>query len=423
MKKLLIILFALMIIFVTGCSNKTTNNSTKESTTVKSTDAQPTMTERQGLLSVDEILESYSKSMLKCDSYSLGKYMKYVWNNQIIYNETAMFFEEKDGTIKDKTLLYPIAKVLEVRDNTLNTLYEEGKDYTVVDGKLHYVEGSSIWLTKYDDYYLDVPNNKDAAFRSAKEEGKYYYYAEGDYFAKKQVSVTYIRTTEWEGPEIKRDESKLPKTMDKLLNNKPITIVYYGDSIMTGCNSSGFNKAEPNMPILSKLITKKLTSEFGLSDITEYNTAVGGWTTNNGVVQNEIQTRIINKNPDLVIIGFGANDGTFKLDKNTYGANIQSMMKAVLASNPDCEFVLISTPMPNSDASNAIGNMAGNCEEYIEVLKSLSEEDNVAFADMTTLSKYVLSRKDWVDITGNNINHPSDFMIRLEAQLICSLFI
>lgn len=416
MKKIITLVLAIVLSLFVGCDNGEINNNDP-------VDDQPIITPvEEKMLTVDEILNSYSKSMLKCDSYQLGKYMKPVWESQIIYNETVMFFEDKDGTIKDKTLLYPIAKILEVRDNTLNTLYEEGKDYTVVDGKLHYVEGSSMWLTKYDDYFLDDPNQPNAAFRSIKEEGKYYYYSEGDYFAKKQVSVTYIRTEEWAGPKIERDESKLPKTMRKLLNKEPLTIVYYGDSIMEGCNASSFNHVEPNMPMLSKLITKKLISHFEYSDIKEYNTAVGGWTTNHGVQSNELQNRVIKLNPDLVVIGFGGNDGTFQLDPNTYGANLQNMMKKVLAENPDCEFILIGTPRFNDDAVGQYGNMAGNADDFIPVLKNLSEKNSVAFANMTELSEYVLTRKDWVDITANNISHPSDFLIRMEAQLICSIF-
>ena len=211
--------------------------------------------------------------------------MKPVWETQVIYNETVMFFKDKDGTIKDKTLLYPISKILEVRNNTLNTLYEEGKDYSVVDGKLHYLEGSSIYLMEYDNYYLDAPNNSNAAFSSVKEEGKYYYYSEGDYFSSKQVSVTYIRTTEWNGPEVKRDKTKLPKTMEKLKNGEALNVVFYGDSIMEGCNSSAFNKVEPNMPTLSKLVTKKLVNYYENPEITEINTAVGGWSSANGVQQ------------------------------------------------------------------------------------------------------------------------------------------
>lgn len=425
MKKISIIfVLVLLLSLLVGC--KTNETSSDSTTTTTTKDSQPIITTKpeQKMLSVEEILSTYSASMLKCDKYQLGKYMKPVWGNQVIYNETVMFFEDKDGNIKDKTLLYPIAKILEVRDSTLSVLYEEGKDYTVVDGKLHYVEGSSIWLTKYNDYFLDQPNNANAAFSSIKEEGKYYYYSEGDYFSKKQVSVTYIRTTEWEGPKIERDETKLPKTMAKLRNQEPLRIVFYGDSIMEGCNASAFNHVEPNMPMLSKLITKRLQSEFGYSDITEINTAVGGWTTNNGVQSNELQTRVINQNPDLVVIGFGVNDATYNMDKNTFGANIQSMMRKILQANPDCEFILISSPRPNDDALNAQGNkMYGNpLDSYVEVLTNLSEDPSVAFADMTTLSKYVLTIKDWVDVTSNNINHPSDFLIRLEAQLVCSIF-
>ena len=422
MKKYIIITCLMIVFLLVGCK-KTTAQTTADTTTTISNETTSNIVETK-LLSVEEIMSNYSSSMLKCSSYSLGKYMKPVWDNQIIYNETAMFFKDKDGSIKDKTLLYPIAKILEVRDSTLNILYEEGKDYSVVDGKLHYLEGSSIWLTDYNDYYLDAPHNSNAAFASIKEEGKYYYYSEGDYFSKKQVAVTYIRTAEWEGPTIKRDETKLPKTMAKLRNQEPLKIVFYGDSIMEGCNASSFNKVEPNMPMLSKLITKRLISEFGYSNIEEINTAVGGWTTNNGVQSGEMKERVLDKMPDLVVIGFGANDATFNMDKNTFGANIQSMMRKVLQVNPDCEFILISSPRPNDDAVNAQGNkMYGDpFDSYVEVFTNLSEDPSVAFADMTTLSKYVLTIKDWVDVTSNNINHPSDFLIRLEAQLVCSIF-
>ena len=418
-----ILILSLLFLVLTGCNKNTTNNTTTKKND-RTSNNQPTFTTmKKELMSLDEVLSAYSKSMYKCDSYSLTKYMKPVWESQIIYNETLMFFEEKDGTIKDKALLYPIAKILEVRDNTLSTLYEEGKDYSVVDGKLHYLDGSNIYLMKYDEYYLDRPNNSNAAFSSVKEEGKYYYYSEGDYFSSKQVSVTYIRTTEWEGPTIKRDKNKLPKTMEKLNSGEALRIVFYGDSIMEGCNASSFNKVEPNMPTLSKLVTKKLVNYFENPDILEINTAVGGWSSANGVMQSELDYRVIKNNPDLVVIAFGANDATFRVDKNTFGANIQNIMKKVLQSNPNCEFILVSSPRPNTDAVGSIGNMAGNVDDFVEVLSALSEEDNVAFADMTTMSEYLYSIKDFYDMTGNNINHPSDFLIRVEAQLICSVLI
>lgn len=378
------------------------------------------------MLTVEEILSTYSQEKLSCAEYKLAKYTQFVWDSQVIYNETAMFFRNEEGEVPDKTLLYDIAKVLEVRDSSLKTLYVEGEDYEVVDGKLRWLEGSEIYVMDYDDYYIDEPNNPNAVFSSESIPGKYYYYSEGNYFYSKQVCVTYITTKEWEGPSIESEVDKLPKTVAKLKNKENLTIVYYGDSIMTGCNASGFNNVDPFMPRLSSLITRKLKSQYGYQgdvDITEVNTAVGGWTSANGVVSSEINTRVLSHNPDLVVIGFGANDGTFNVTPQTYGTNIYQMIQKVKNQNPDAEFIIISTPIPNRDARGTIGNMAGNCEEYIETLASIAEEEGIAFADMTTLSKYVLERKDWWDITANNINHPSDFMIRLEAQLVLSKLI
>ena len=386
-------------------------------------DSEKAHEEEKRLLTVEEIMETSSKSSLKCDEYNLTKYMKEVWNSQIIYNETAMFFRDENGSISDKTMIYPIAKVLEVRNNTLETLYEEGKDYTVENGKLHITEGSAIPVMKFEDYLTETPNNPSAVFASAAYEGRYYYYTEGQEMTSKQVSVTYIRTDEWTGPEIPSNSNKLPKTHKKLQNKENLNIVFYGDSVMVGCNSSGFSKVEPNMPVMSRLVTRRLFSLYGYNGdttINEINTAVGGWTTNNGVENSNFTPRVLDKNPDLVVIHFGCNDATWKLSPQTYGSNLRTMMRRVLAQNPDAEFILISSPGANPDAVGSMGSMAGDYMDYIPVLEGLSEEDNCAFVNMSEMSKFVLSRKEWVDITSNNINHPNDFLIRIEAQLIVS---
>ena len=38
--------------------------------------------------------------------------------------------------------------------------------------------------------------------------------------------------------------------------------------------------------------------------------------------------------------------------------------------------------------------------------------EGVAVMDMTSYSQYLLSKKRSVDILANNINHPSDFLVR-----------
>ena len=79
--------------------------------------------EEDTLKSVEEILEEATPSELKCDKYQMKKYTRPYWKNQIIYNETVMFISDADGSVPAKSLAFPIAKILEVRDSTLETLY------------------------------------------------------------------------------------------------------------------------------------------------------------------------------------------------------------------------------------------------------------------------------------------------------------
>ena len=42
---------------------------------------------------------------------------------------------------------------------------------------------------------------------------------------------------------------------------------------------------------------------------------------------------------------------------------------------------------------------------------------------MTSMSLSILDHKDFVDYTGNNINHPNDFFERVYAQTLLQSFI
>ena len=55
-----------------------------------------------------------------------------IWQSNVIYNEQLMVVE-KDGVIQGK-LLYKPSRVIAVKDATLKTEYQEGKDYVMKDG-------------------------------------------------------------------------------------------------------------------------------------------------------------------------------------------------------------------------------------------------------------------------------------------------
>ena len=81
---------------------------------------------------------------------------------------------------------------------------------------------------------------------------------------------------------------------------------------------------------------------------------------------------------------------------------------------------LVSTMVPNPDATNG---WYGNQEMFEAEMRTLADELNekgmgCAVVPMTSMSKAVLETKRFRDVTGNNINHPNDFMGRVYAQVM-----
>ena len=46
------------------------------------------------------------------------------------------------------------------------------------------------------------------------------------------------------------------------------------------------------------------------------------------------------------------------------------------------------------------------------------EKAGVVVADMTTFHEALLAQKRYCDMTGNNVNHPNDFLARAYAQVL-----
>ena len=170
---------------------------------------------------------------------------------------------------------------------------------------------------------------------------------------------------------------------------------------------------EPFMPGWPQLLKYKLENTFK-SEIELINTAVGGKRSDWGLEC--VDERLANYKPDLAVVAFGMNDGTEKVPKEEFRKNIEAIKERVLAQNKDTEFIFIATTLPNSDSV-----FDGYQRDYYnELLSCARKEDTVL--NMTGIHGALLERKRFVDMTGNNINHPNDFLIRIYAQAIISLF-
>lgn len=348
---------------------------------------------------------------MRSEVTNLHELLTPIWQGNTVYNESVMVIENGDGTIDPIELAYPIDSILFVRSSSLQTIYTEHVDYKVENGKLIILSNKRIPVMEYNEYY---PLTSAAGQTFERSGGGHIRFSEGSYFHERQIVVTYRHGSTWKGTVPRAQSDRIPFTTTKLKNKEALHIVYYGDSITVGANSSAFVHAAPHIPIWADIVTAALKSEYGYTDITSVNTSVGGMTSDWGI--NNIQENVIDKNPDLVFIGFGMND---RISLSKYKQNILDMIVAVRASNPDCEFILVGTMLPNAEAKGFFVEH----DKMVGVLEEIAREGTgIAVADVTSVHSHLLNTKKYADMTGNNVNHPNDFLGRIYAQVVMSVF-
>ena len=387
----------------TVAKSTTTTTTARSTTTSRSTATLPPLA---GNEAVDAILRGYTAEQLEVPEFDLAKYMQPIWQESLVYNESVLVVEEEDGSIAPITLAYDAAHIVEVRDSALNIVYQAGVDYRLENGKLVILPGGTIPTMTYDQYY---PAKEGGTM--PRVGGGYLKFAEGGYFHHFQIAVTYVHLDTWKSAVPAYQGGQLPQTLSKLNNKEPLHIVFFGDSIFTGANASGTvqgGSGQPYMPAWFDLLVDTLKVRFGYDGVTYANPSVGGATSGWGA--ENAAGMVAPEDPDLVVIGFGMNDPA--LPTSTYRQNIRRIMDAALAANPSCEFILTAPMLPNREAAGFYGNQ----EVFLNELKKLSGT-GVAVMDITTPHRYLLSRKNYGDMTGNNVNHPNDFLCRLYAQV------
>lgn len=333
-----------------------------------------------------------------------------IWEGNTVYNESVMVLKNADGTVDPISLIYPIDSVVSVRSASLQTTYEENVDYKIEDGKLVIMPDGKIPMMEYSDYYPESKTNN--CFEGTN--GGYVYWSEGFIMHNMQIVVTYHHNSNWSGDVPEGQADALKNTIKKLENKEALNIVFYGDSITEGCNASGFVGAAPFVPKWSDLVTTALKDKYGYEDITCINTAVGG--TGSGWALANVKDRVIEHNPDLVVLAFGGND---VVDRTGYITYVKKIVTKIRESNPDCEFVLIAPMIPNKEAR---GFMNYQPTYRISLNEYAKTETGIAVADVTAVHSQLLEVKSYRDMSGNNINHPNDFLVRIYAQVILETF-
>lgn len=420
MKKILITAIVSVLAFMCACTPPTSTQIPSES--VPPTEV-PTTEPSQETLA----LPDWSYDFIKPDGFTYDydklahQYVPF-WYQNVIYNECCCFIKDGDTTVAK--LKFKPTRIISVRDWSLKNEYVEGVDYTFDPETLTFtwLEGSSIpyftknFLAGKNEDGSQIPGfngyDKEPWTTLGYTSWGNAIYCIGAPLYEKQMHVTYeYDNNQFKGAKQEFMGSALPNTMSKLLNGEKLKVVFYGDSIPVGCDSSGMYNREPKQGDIAKIFQKALKDIYG-SSITLRNTAVGGTTTQ--WAKENVQSEVIKHKPDLVVLMTGGNDG----DNTTHSEqNIHETVKKIKAELPNCEIILMDTFVGNKDA--------GMATKIKPILKGMHDriaaaEEGVVSVGIFDLHTYMIEGKNYIDFSGNGINHPNDYMIRLYVQQLLS---
>lgn len=382
------------------------------------------------------------------------KLIKNFWESDTMYDETVILVApmDDDGNITalpHGKLLFEADEILSVKqyfhaDNAGEKEFAQGTDYTYsngvitavgtieedLDGKKVSVNTTVPYITERQYLGKDVfPGFATTATGIPSSDGPWEIpYTEGYQIVQLQLSVTYKHSGGWTKDVPAFQGEKLSNVLTKLQNKEHTEILVFGDSISTGSNSSSVLKIHPSLPAWYALMEAGLEKAYG-ADIQLTNKSMGGWTSTNAISENPspgwvggqqisqvglpalLKDELKDYSPDLAIIGFGMNDATLGVGLNNYASNIRKVIEAIRERNEKCDIILLGTMLANPQAKNQSKNQT----EYSALnLKIAQQYENVACVDVGAMHQALLdSGKKYMDMTGNNVNHPNDFMARI----------
>lgn len=349
------------------------------------------------------------------------------WEGDTIYNESVLPMLYEGETEAHAMLALDAEEILRVTDYSGKTVYEQGRDYYYKDGEIYIPATSTILFSNISANYQDTDGSaktltgkiNDASVLYSdypvsnfkNRDGKYIYFRENA-FHKDQLLVTYrhAQDAQWGGdclPDASQS-AKLSNTIAKLKAGEPLRIAAFGSSTTADACASAEMNAAPCLPGWGSLVEHALSEYYHTDAIRYFNVAHGGKSSSTLGVPGVAD--LTDTNPDLVMIGFLTNE---TVSQEEYKANIQTIIDETREVNPDAEFILFSSKVSH-DGYAGYDRIAN----YKDALAQIAEADeHIAYLDIQGVHSWLLERKNYESITGNNINHPNDYIHRIYAKL------
>lgn len=372
--------------------------------------------------------------------YNLDIFTSPFWEGNSVYYETICFTDFSDGKDKEKftaNLIFNPDRIIAVRSTDMKTTYAESKDYTVNGKTLVRTENSALPYLRFDEYATtdeqgwDLPLLSNPEYRCNMSNCGY----------KKQVTVYYTHSDKWDGIVPKKQTDYLPRTLKKLKNGDELKIVFFGDSISTGCDTSGgveitvgngnyseygtgtvdwlsANTAlrEPHMPAWPEMVKQKLERVYKNEKIIKINKS--SCSSAACAASKAVDETVSCERPDLVVIAFGMN-GCNESESN-YKGYINEIITRIKSKNENSEFLLLSAMVPNLGLKEFVNNRLGAYEKALYEIQAQSDGGIGVVPINGIFSAINACGKKFFDYSFNNINHPSDFGVTVYAQAVLS---
>ncbi|MBR6005762.1 MAG: SGNH/GDSL hydrolase family protein [Clostridia bacterium] len=356
----------------------------------------------------------------------------------LVKDETAAFIYHDE----EKQLLFDIESVVSVKSSDGKTVYKQGVDYVLRNGKLALTENTSIPVMTPEIYYSDGEEPYLKVLKPDGTESPCYFNASGT-MGRHQVCVTY--RTNNKSRILPVCNGRFERFLRLLESGEDATVLFYGDSITYGANASLVHNLPPYSPPYTIMFVCALAEIYGYcvkfalpeaentycgpfpeppagkrGTITFVNTAVGGWNSEDGIVNlgTHITPQVKKHGCDLFVLAYGMNDGGRSPCETA--ANCEKIARHVLSISKTASVMLVSTMLPNPDALHGwYANQPFQETELEKLAKKLNGEGTPCdAAKMTSVSAKILERKKFIDISGNNINHPNDYFSRVYAAVL-----
>ncbi len=336
------------------------------------------------------------------------------WRSLAVTEEPLLMMEQQDGGFNGFLMCEPEEPPV-LRD-AYGAEYAEGVDYRVRGAEVIRLPGSRMPVLMREEYMPTGPRNPSAPYRMG---GGLILYMEDRFLVDRQVYAAYrFREPVRRFVSDRHGAKRLAGLCARLAARQPVRIALLGDSLGEGCNCSAMLNKYPFAPPWYTRFVMGLIQRYHapVEMPTGWNLSKGGELSEYGVRRAEEAAAL---SPDLLIVEFGNNDGTFHVTPEKFIQNIRLILDTVLCANPGCAFILCTPMVTNPDAIQS-----GNQLEYLAPLLALEAEyETAVVADFTTPHQAMFAGgKRASDLSANNINHPNDFVIQAITDVLLELF-